>query len=174
LFGLCLYTDSRVGLTEDRRLHNGGHGGVPSSRAPTVPGMTLQCLGWRHSGGDGRAGPEVMEETCSAGLTSRHRPGWVRGRWWYPFRGFHRPLSRGATWRRYGSGRHSVMELTPAFLHSSRTAPAQLRGWPHSAGWWNSAGICFLGSVRGPAWRGFAFDPSARGVPEHLMLWTGE
>jgi hypothetical protein len=23
------------------------------------------------------------------------------------------------------------------------------------------------------SWRGFAFDPGARGVPEHLMLWSG-
>jgi hypothetical protein len=23
-------------------------------------------------------------------------------------------------------------------------------------------------------WRGFAFDPRARVVPEHLMLWSGE
>jgi hypothetical protein len=43
-------------------------------------------------------------------------------RWPYPFRGFHRTLSRGATWRRYGSGWHSVVELTPAFPHSSRTS----------------------------------------------------
>jgi hypothetical protein len=26
-------------------------------------------------------------------------------------------------WRRYGSGQHSFMELTPAFPHSSRTVP---------------------------------------------------
>jgi hypothetical protein len=111
-----------AGLTEDRRLRSGGRGGVPSSRAPTTPGMTLQCLGWWHSGGDGRTGPQVTEEMCSAGLTSRRHPGRARGRWSYPFRGFHRPLSRGATWRRHGSGRHSVVELTRAFPHNSRTA----------------------------------------------------
>jgi hypothetical protein len=48
--------------------------------------------------------------------------------------------------------------------------PAQHRGWPHSEGGLNSAGIWFPGSVRGPAWRGLTFDSSARGVPEHLML----
>jgi hypothetical protein len=30
------------------------------------------------------------------------------------------------------------------------------------------------GRVRGPAWRGFALDPGARGVSEHLMLRSGE
>jgi hypothetical protein len=62
-------------------MHIGGCGGVPSSRAPTVPGMTLQRLGWWHSGGDGHTGPEVTEETHSAGLMSRRRPERARGRW---------------------------------------------------------------------------------------------
>jgi hypothetical protein len=48
-------------------------------QCPVVPGfhsvgMTLQCLGWRHSDEDDHTGPEVTEETCSAGLTSRHPP----------------------------------------------------------------------------------------------------
>jgi hypothetical protein len=34
----------------------------------------------------------------------------------------------------------------------------------------DNAEIRFPGGVRGQAWRGFAFDPGARGVPEHLML----
>jgi hypothetical protein len=38
-------------------------------------GVTLQCPGWWHSGGDGHTGPEVTEKTRSAGLTSRCRPG---------------------------------------------------------------------------------------------------
>jgi hypothetical protein len=59
----------------------------PSSRAPTVPGMTLQCLGWRHSGRDGHTRPDVTEETCSAGPMSRHRTGRARGRWPSPFEG---------------------------------------------------------------------------------------
>jgi hypothetical protein len=82
-------------------MHSDGRGGVPSSWAPTVLGMTLQCLGWWHSGGDGRTGPE---------LTSRCHPGRAWGRWPYRFQGCHHPFSRGATWRKYGSGRHSVME----------------------------------------------------------------
>jgi hypothetical protein len=123
LFGHRTYVSSRVGLTEGWRMHSDGCGGVSLSWAPTVPGMTLQCLGWWHSGGDGRTGPKVTEETRSIGLMSRRRLARARGRRMYPFRGFHRPLSRGATWRRYGSGRHSVMELTPAFPHSSRTVP---------------------------------------------------
>jgi hypothetical protein len=38
-------------LMEDWRLHSGGRGGVPSSRARTAPEMTLQRQGWGHSGG---------------------------------------------------------------------------------------------------------------------------
>jgi hypothetical protein len=56
------------------KSYNSGCGDVLSSRAPVVLGMALQCLGWWHSDGDGRTGPEVTEETCSAGLTSRHCP----------------------------------------------------------------------------------------------------
>jgi hypothetical protein len=44
------------------------------SWVPTVPGMTLQCLGRQHSGGNGRTGLEVTGETHLAGLTSRRRP----------------------------------------------------------------------------------------------------
>jgi hypothetical protein len=59
----------------------------------------------------------------SASLMSRRCPARARGRCPYLFRGFRHPLSRGAAWRPYGSGRHSVTELTPAFPHSSRTVP---------------------------------------------------
>jgi hypothetical protein len=102
------YTGLRVWLTEDRRLHSGRRGHVPSPWVPTVLGMVPQCLGLWHSGRDDRTGPEVMEETRSAGLTSRCRPGRVWSWWSYPFQGCRRPLSRGATWRRYESRRHSV------------------------------------------------------------------
>jgi hypothetical protein len=61
-------------LTEGWKSHSGGCGDVPPSLDPTVPGMALQCPGWRHSGGDGRTGAEVTEKTRPAGLTSRHRP----------------------------------------------------------------------------------------------------
>jgi hypothetical protein len=47
----------------------------------------------------------------------------ARGRRPYSFRGFRRPLSRGVTCRLYGSGRHSVTELTLAFPHSSPAVP---------------------------------------------------
>jgi hypothetical protein len=47
---------------------------LPSTWVPTVLGMTLQRLEWRHSGEDGRTGPEVTGKTCPAGLTSRRRP----------------------------------------------------------------------------------------------------
>jgi hypothetical protein len=125
-FGLRPYACSRVGLTEGRRMYNSGCGGVPLSRASTVSGMTLQCLEWWHSGGDGHTGSEVTEETLLAVLTSRRRPGRVRSRRSYAIRGFHRPLSRAAMWRWRGGGRHSISELTPAFPHSSRTAPGMV------------------------------------------------
>jgi hypothetical protein len=47
----------------------------------------------------------------------------ARGRRPYSFRGFRRPLSRGAACRSYGSGRHSVTELTLASPHSSPAVP---------------------------------------------------
>jgi hypothetical protein len=118
------WADGRLGL------HSSRHGDVPSSWAPTTPGMALQCLGWQYNGGDGRTGPELAEETRSTSPTSRRRPVWARSRCPYPFRGFRRPPSRGAACRSYGSGRHSVTELTLALLHS----PVQCQGWPHKEG----------------------------------------
>jgi hypothetical protein len=56
LFGRRPYIDSRVMLTEGGKSHSNGRGDVPLSCDPIVPGMALQCLGWRHSGGDGRTG----------------------------------------------------------------------------------------------------------------------
>jgi hypothetical protein len=109
-FDRCPYANSRAWLTEGRRLYNGGRGDVLSIWVATVLGMARQFSGWQHSGGDGRTGPEVMEEMRSAGFTSRRHPMRVRGRWPYSFRGCRCPLSREATWRRYGSGRHSVLE----------------------------------------------------------------
>jgi hypothetical protein len=74
-----------------------------------------------------------MEETRSTGPTSRRRL--VRAWGWrlYPFRGFRCPLSRGAACRTYGSGRHSVTEFTPAFPHSSPTAPG-MASWGRVGG----------------------------------------
>jgi hypothetical protein len=113
---------SRARLTKDRGMHSGGRGDVLSIWVSTVLGMARQCPRWQHSGGDDWTGPEVTEETCSTGLTSQHCPRLARGRWLYPFRGCHRPLSRGATRRRYRNGRHNVMEMTPAFSQSTSTA----------------------------------------------------
>jgi hypothetical protein len=62
----------------------------------------------------------VTEETHSTGLMSRHCPARARSKRPYLFRGFRSPLSRGTTWRLYGSERHNVTELTPAFPHSFR------------------------------------------------------
>jgi hypothetical protein len=121
LFGRRPYADLRVQLTEGSKVHNSGHGDVLSFWVLTAPGRVLQCPGWLHSGRDGCTWPKVTGETLSTGLMSRRRPARAWGKRPYLFRGFRRPLSRGATWRLYESGRHSVTELTPAFPHSSRT-----------------------------------------------------
>jgi hypothetical protein len=92
----------------DRGLHSGRRGDVPSAWVPTASWMILQCPGWQHRGGDGRTGPEVMEEMWSIILASRRRPGLAPGWWPYVFRGCHCPLSRGVMWTRYGSGWQSV------------------------------------------------------------------
>jgi hypothetical protein len=86
-FGRCLYTDSRVWLTEGREVHSCGCGNVLSSRVPTAPGMDVQGPGWLHSGGDGRTGMEVTGETRSSGLMSPRCPAWAWGRCPYPFEG---------------------------------------------------------------------------------------
>jgi hypothetical protein len=122
-FGHRPYAGSRVRLTEGRMMPNNGRGDVSSSWAPTTLGMAPQYSGWQYSGGFGRIGPELVEETRSTSPMSWCCPVRARGRRPYPFRGFRRPPSRGAASRPYGSGRHSVMEFTPAFPHSSPTAP---------------------------------------------------
>jgi hypothetical protein len=76
-FDRRLYTSSRVRLTGDRKLHSDMRGDVLSACVLSVLGMALQCLNSWQSARHGRTGPEVaevMEEMCSAGLTSRHRP----------------------------------------------------------------------------------------------------
>jgi hypothetical protein len=54
LFGRHPYADSRVQLTEGWRTHSSGRGDVLSFRAPTAPGMALQCPGWQHNDGEDR------------------------------------------------------------------------------------------------------------------------
>jgi hypothetical protein len=136
LFGRSSYTGSRAGLTEDWSPQNGRRGDVPSIWVPTVLGMTLQCMGWRYSGRNGRTGPEVTGEARPAGLTSRLRPQRARSRWPYPFRGA-AVLLRGG-----GGDVEEVREwaaqchgMTPAFPHSAedghtvrvgRTAPGMI------------------------------------------------
>jgi hypothetical protein len=107
------YTGSRLWQTGDRKLHNGMRGDVSSAWVPTVLGMARQCLNLQRSDRHDRTGPgvaEVMEKTRSTGLTSRRHPGRALSWWSYTFRGCCRPLSRGATWRRYGNGWHSVTD----------------------------------------------------------------
>jgi hypothetical protein len=122
-FGRRPHADSRVRLTKGQRTHNSGRGGVLSSRVPTTSGMALQWPGWKHNGGDGRTGPKMTEESCFPGLMSRCCPAWARGRRLYLFRGFRHPLSRGATWRPYRRGRHTVTVLTLALPHSPLPVP---------------------------------------------------
>jgi hypothetical protein len=68
-----------------------------------MPGTAAQWRRWPHrargDGGDALRWPDVTAPSEAA-----------RGRWPYPFRGCHRLLSRGATWRKYGSGQNSVTE----------------------------------------------------------------
>jgi hypothetical protein len=115
------YANSRAWLTEDRRLHSGGRGGVLTTWVPTMLGMALQCLGWRHSGGDGRTGPEVTGKTRPVDLMSRRRPrqGGVGG--CTPFEGA-AVLFRGGDVEEVREWATQCHGMTPAFPHSSRTA----------------------------------------------------
>jgi hypothetical protein len=88
-----------------------------------VLGMTLQCLGRRHSGGDGSIGPEVMEETRSAGLTSRRRLRW-RG-------AGDRTPSEGATVFFRGGQRGGSTGVGGTVSRNDTGLPVQ---HPHSAG----------------------------------------
>jgi hypothetical protein len=108
----------------------------------------------------------VTEETRPTGPTSRRCPARVRGRCPYIFRGFHRPLLRGVACRPYGSGQHNVTELTLAFPHSSYSARDGLTGrvGGTTPGFDSQAVSTSAGGM----------DPGARGVSEHLMLWSGE
>jgi hypothetical protein len=122
LFGRCPYAGSRVGLTEDRRPHSGGRGDVPSTWVPTVLGMTLQCLGWRYSGRNGRTGLEVTGRR--APLASRH--GVVPDRRGVgdrtPFEGA-AVLFRGGDMEELREWAAQCHGMTPGFPHSARTAP---------------------------------------------------
>jgi hypothetical protein len=117
------YTNSRVWLMGDRKLHSGRHGDVPSAWVPKVLGMTLQCSGWWHNGEDGRTRSEVMEETCSTILTSRRRPGRAWSWWTYPFRGYCHPLFEGRDMEEVQEWATQSYRMTLAFPHSTRTTP---------------------------------------------------
>jgi hypothetical protein len=126
--------------------------------------MVAQRRGWpnraRGDGGDALRWFDVM-------VSPRVGVGQV----FVPFSRVSPSSFEGAARRPYGGGWHSVTELTLASPHSV----VQWQRWPHRAGgWWNSTWAGFPGGVRGPAWRGFALDPGARDVPEHLMLRSGE
>jgi hypothetical protein len=92
---------------------------------PHGAGMALQCLGWWHSGGDGRTVPEVIGKTRPAGLTSRRRPrrSGVGGR--TPFEGVV-VLFRGGDVEEVRELAAQCHGITPAFPHSTRTAPGMV------------------------------------------------
>jgi hypothetical protein len=52
-------------------MHNNGCGDVLSSRAPTAPGMVLQCPRWWHNSGDGRTSERIKMSTRGGGVISR-------------------------------------------------------------------------------------------------------
>jgi hypothetical protein len=85
--------------------------------------MTLQCLGWRHSGEDGRTGSEVMEETRFAGLTPRRHPGQAQGRWPYPLSRVLPSFFEGCDVEEVREWAAKCHGMTSAFPHNSRTAP---------------------------------------------------
>jgi hypothetical protein len=89
------------------------------------------------------------------------------GRRLYLFKVFCRPPSRGTTWGSYESGWHSVTELTLAFPHSAKD--------DHTGQVGETTPGCDSQAVsEGRRGGDSPFDPGARGVPEHLMLWSGE
>jgi hypothetical protein len=94
-FGRRPYADSRVRLTEGRKVHSFVPGDALSSRAPTASGMAAHGTGWLHSSGDGRTGSEVTGETRSIGLMSRRCLARAWSKCLYLFRGLCCPLSRG-------------------------------------------------------------------------------
>jgi hypothetical protein len=143
------YADSRVQLTEGRKMHNRGHGDVLSSRGPTTPVMVLQHAGWWHSSGDGCTGPTVTEETHSTGhgVVPRGRGIDVRTLC---------PLLRVRC-----AGHTGVGGTVSRSLH-----------WPYRTTPY-SDGDGLARRVGGTAPR-FALDPGARDVSQHLMLRSGE
>jgi hypothetical protein len=132
-------------------------------------GMALQYPGWRHINGDGHAGAEVTDGTSPVGLMSQHCPARAWGWRPYLFQGFRRPPSRGATWRPYEGGQHSVMELTPS--HAAQ--PSIVLGMAAQSGLVEQHRDTIPKRCQSAAWRGFAFDPCACVVLEHLMLRLG-
>jgi hypothetical protein len=99
----------------------------------------------------------------STGQMSWCCPAREQGRRPYLFRGFRHPLSIGTTWGSYGSGRHSVTELTLAFSHSAKDGRTGRVG--------GTVPGCDSQAVSEDRRGGdSSFDPGARGVPEHLML----
>jgi hypothetical protein len=129
-----------------------------------VPGMTAQRRGWLHrAGGDSEDTLHRSDVTAPSCVGAREVS--------VPFSRVPPSFFESAAHRPYGTRRHNVTKLTLDLPHST----VQWRGWPHRTGVWrNNAGVGFLGGARGPAWWGFALDPSVRSAPEHLMLRSGE
>jgi hypothetical protein len=144
---------SRVGLTEGRRSHNGGRGGVFSSCTPTALGMVLQCPGWRRGSEDGRTRQMVTEEMCLTGPTSRRHSGRARDR--------HRPLFEGSVVLFRGCGARAVREWVAQCHRADTDLTAQCRtvaGMASPGGLAKRRRDMIHMRVRGTAWRGFIFD----------------
>jgi hypothetical protein len=152
-FGRHACVISRVGLTEGRRLHSGGRGGVLSPRTPTASGMALQCPGCRYSGGNGCTGPMVTEDTRLTGLTSWCCPGPARNRRPSLFEGSTVPL-RGCsvlTVRKWVAQCHGADTGLAAQCHT-------VAGMASPGGLAEQRRDMIPRRVRGSTWRGFVFD----------------
>jgi hypothetical protein len=98
LLGRRPYADSRVRLMEAWRPHRGRRGD-----GAAVPGMAAQWWGWLHKA-EGDRGDAFRWPDFTA--PSQADAGQVV----VPLSRIPPSSSEGATWKRYGSGRHSVME----------------------------------------------------------------
>jgi hypothetical protein len=133
-----------------------------------------------HSGGDGAAVPEKVAQWRGWPHRARSDEGdalrWsdVTAPSWAGAGQMAVPLSRVPPSSFEGCDMGAVQEWVVQCLGVDTGLSAQL---PHSAGdgrttrvGGTAPGYDSQAVSEGRSWRGFAFDPSARGAPEHLML----
>jgi hypothetical protein len=136
------------------------------SRRPGLP----QCWEWRCSAWDGGivTGMAAQGRTWRrrrAPLVQRHGTisGGCRVGGNTPFEGSTVLFWEGGDVEEVREWAAQCHEMTPAFPHSSRTTS----GMAAQRGLVEQRRNMIPRGVRGPAWRGFAFDPGARCVPEN-------